>query len=132
MTTVLSREQFRALNVGSPNGSAKKRNKYNAKRTKAPDGSRTYDSKAEASYCENLRRLERSGVISELVLQPRYPLHVNGDAIGEYRADARYRDEHGRIRIVDVKSKATNTALFSWKRRHFQAEYRIKLDVVTP
>ena len=132
MTTVLSREQFRAQFGRTAERFGKKRNKYNAKRTKAPDGSRTYDSAAEARYCEQLRALERSGIISELVLQPRYPLHVNGDVIGEYVADARYRDEHGRIRIVDVKSKATNTAMFSWKRRHFEAEYRINLDVVMP
>lgn len=131
MTTVLSREQFRAQFGSSVEPFGKKRNKYNAKRTPAPDGSRTYDSAAEARYCEQLRALERSGIISELVLQPRYPLHVNGDVIGEYVADARYRDERGRIRIVDVKSKATITAMFSWKRRHFEAEYRgIKIEVV--
>lgn len=132
MTTVLSREQFRAQFGRTAEPFGKKRNKYNAKRTKAPDGSRTYDSAAEARYCEQLRALERSGIISELVLQPRYPLHVNGDVIGEYVADARYRDEHGRIRIQDVKCKATSTPLFRWKAKHFRAQYGINVEVVTP
>lgn len=132
MTTVLSREQFRAQFGRTAERFGKKHNKYNAKRTKAPDGSRTYDSAAEARYCEQLRALERTGIITELVLQPRYPLHVNGDVIGEYVADARYRDEHGRIRIQDVKGgRATQTKEWRLKAKLFAAIYRgLEIEVV--
>ena len=129
MTTVLSREQFRALNVGSPERFGKMRNKFNAKRTAAPDGSRTYDSKREAEVCEQLRMLERAGEIHDLTLQPRYQLHVNGTLIGAYVADARYIDKGGRLHVIDIKSKATMTPLFRWKRKHFEAEYLIKLEI---
>src|SRR5678815_3617457 len=46
-----------------------------------------FRSKKEAQRYEDVLLVEKSGDITELALQPNYPIHVNGQKIGTYRGD---------------------------------------------
>src|SRR5688500_13421429 len=69
----------------------------------------TFDSKKEARRYQDLKLLERAGVISELCVdkkQLRYSLVVNSEKICTYVADFRYV-ENGRTVIEDTKGFKT-------------------------
>jgi len=108
---------------------APKRSKYRNKHV-VVDGIR-FDSQREATRWHVLRLMERSGDIKALIRQPRYPLMVGTEKIGEYVADMEYLDAvSGQVITEDVKSEATERiALFQWKRKHFEAQYRRKIRV---
>lgn len=81
-------------------------------------------------------------LISDLQLQPRFPLHavrpfpggslspVYDDPvkIGEYRADFQYK--RGDITFVEDVKGGADTTLSAWKRKHAEAEHGIKIQVV--
>ncbi len=91
-----------------------KQNKYRAVKTTV-DGI-TFHSKKEASRYVDLMNLQKSGYISNLRLQPEFPLMVNGKKIGKYVADFSYIRNGVRI-IEDVKSKATVTPVYRLKKK---------------
>ena len=123
------------LGIGAPTEAPRKyRNK-----PVTVDGIR-FASKAEARRYSELKLLEKAGQITDLELQPKFTLHVLGPyggalvgsellAIGKYIADFRYLEGAQDV-VEDVKSGPTETALFKWKRKHFEAEYGIKLRVI--
>lgn len=120
------------LGIGAPTEPPRK---YRNKPTTV-DGIR-FASKAEARRYSELKLLEKAGEITELRLQTRWPLSVQDPEwfvsrkIGDYVSDFDYRDKYGLV-VEDVKSPATaKDKLFVWKRRHFEAEYGIKLKVIT-
>jgi hypothetical protein len=95
-----------------------------------------FSSKAEASRYQELRLLERAGLIRDLELQPVFELLAPTRGVpsrlrvGEYRADFRYRDgPDGILRIEDVKGVAT--ALYRWKKRHCELQYGITITEIT-
>ena len=90
------------------------RRKYNNVKT-VIDGI-TFDSKKEAARYSELRLLEIAKHITELETQPRIPLMVNGQQIGYYVGDFKYR-ENGEWVIEDVKSKATMTPTYRLKKK---------------
>lgn len=89
------------------------RQKYNATKTQI-DGI-TFASKAEAKRYNELKRLEQSGHISALELQPTYQLAPGVKYTGaaracpalRYRADFRYIDHLGVQVVEDVKGMPT-------------------------
>lgn len=81
-------------------------NKYGARKT-VIDGV-TFASAKEANRYAQLRVLERAGAIKGLILQPRFPLVVNGSKVCTYVADFEYRDETGARVIEDVKGVKTD------------------------
>lgn len=94
------------------------------------DGIR-FASRAEARrYCE-LKLLERDGQVEGLELQPEFPLLVidqqgmTPTKIGTYRADFRYRTFEGTSVVEDVKG--FKTALYTWKKKHVEAQYGIEI-----
>ena len=91
-----------------------KQNKYKAVKTTV-DGV-TFHSKKEASRYVDLMNLQKSGYISNLRLQPEFPLMVNGKKIGKYIADFSYVCKGVRV-IEDVKSKATITPVYRLKKK---------------
>jgi len=101
------------------------RTKYGAVRT---DG---FASKREAHRYRELRLLERSGVITELECQVAFALHAATAAgpvkVGKYVADFVYI-ENGRQVVEDAKG--VRTALYQWKRKHFESEYAISITEV--
>lgn len=115
---------------------AAKPSKYRAVRTTI-DGV-TFASKKEASRYAELKLLERAGEISDLVLQPGYDLEVVGGfvkddivVIGRYVADFRYIDRrHQAVIVEDVKSPATRTPIYRWKKKHVEAQYGIQIREV--
>ena len=90
------------------------KSKYNAIRT-VVDGF-TFASKAEARRYGVLKLMQEAGEISELSLQPRIPLMVNGQKIGNYIGDFKYI-ENGETIIEDVKSKPTMTSIYRLKKK---------------
>lgn len=110
----------------------KKNNKYNAKKTVIDNV--TFASKKEAKRYEELKFLEKAGVISDLVLQPSYTLHaINnigekikiGKCILDFLYFAHFDSE---ITIEDVKG--LDNPLSKWKRKHVEAEYGIKVTII--
>lgn len=110
MSEQISSKQYQQL--------TKRSNKYGAQRIRV-DG-HTFPSKKEANrYCE-LKRLQDTGQIENLELQPVFPLIIddkpvlirskryrNGRA-AKYTADFRYR-QGGKVIVEDTKSPATRT-----------------------
>jgi hypothetical protein len=81
------------------------------------DGLR-FDSQAEARRWQQLKLLERAGVILELQRQVTFPIAWNGIKICDYRADFVYREAAtGEQVIEDVKGVLT-------------PEYRIKAKLM--
>lgn len=78
--------------------------KYRAKPTTV-DGIR-FASAAEARRYGVLKLLESAGEISELELQPRFDLYVNGIKVAVYVGDFSFR-ERGTFTVEDVKGVLT-------------------------
>jgi len=97
--------------------------KYGAKKTEI-DGY-IFDSKAEASRYSYLLLLEKAGEISNLNLQPVFPLIINGKKIGKYIADFQYNDQDGNRVVEDVKGMAT--PVFRLKKKIVEAIYEIQI-----
>ena len=103
-----------------------KRHKYNAKRTTI-DGF-NFASQAEAKRYEELKLLWRAGEITDLVLQPRFPILVNGQKICTYIADFQYIDVQGKTHVED--KKGYRTALYSIKKKLVRACLGIEIEEV--
>ena len=92
-----------------------------------------FASKAEAKHYGVLKIRERAGEITDLELQPEYPIIVNGVRVAIYRADFRYmeRTKHGVAQvIVDVKGMLT--PVYKLKKKLVEAIYEIKITEVKP
>lgn len=70
-------------------------NKFNAQKT-VVDGI-TFDSRKEARRFEQLKLMERAGQITNLELQPRFPLKVEGQLICTYVGDFLYVERGKRV-----------------------------------
>ena len=68
--------------------------------------------------------LERAGEISELSLQPKFDLIINGCKIGFYKADFKY-EENGKVVIEDVKGMLT--PVYKLKKKMMKAIYNIDI-----
>lgn len=104
----------------------KRPHKYSAIAT-VVDGIR-FASKAEARRYQELKILERGGVITNLELQPKFPLVVEGVKVATYIADFAYTDKHGSKVVEDVKGMETD--VFKIKRKLFEVLYKIPLTIV--
>ena len=107
-----------------------RRSKYHA-RPVVVDGIR-FASTREATRYGELTYLVRAGQITDLTLQPEFPLHAPGlgpgdapcELVGKYRADFAYRTADGTV-VEDVKG--VRTALYRWKKKHVEAEYGVTI-----
>lgn len=80
----------------------------------------TFASKAEATRYAHLKLLVRIGEITDLELQPRYPLVVNGQRVATYVADFRYRVvATGEVIVEDVKG--VRTPVYRMKKKLLEA-----------
>jgi hypothetical protein len=102
-------------------------NKYGAEKT--PVDGILFDSKAEANYYSELKLRQRAGDIKAFVIQPRFLLVEanNGNRRAEYRADFGIVENDGTFTVVDVKGM--ETAMFKIKRKMFEEQTGIKLEV---
>lgn len=116
-----------AASLASQPAKAAKGSKYGAKKT-VVDGI-TFASKKEAKRYGELKLLERAGEITDLRLQPRYPLEVAGIKVATYVADFSYLDTRERHRpdgiaffvVEDVKGM--KTPMYRLKAKMFAAQY---------
>ena len=105
--------------------------KYNNKKTFV-DGIK-FDSKRESDRYIELKLLERSGQISDLILQPRFELIPNYEISGRkvrktvYVADFQYT-ENGKIIVEDAKGFKTKDYLI--KKKLFEFKYGIEITEV--
>jgi hypothetical protein len=88
-----------------------KPNKFRAIKTNG------YDSKREAKRAEELKLMQRAGVISDLQEQVRYELvpKQSGERAVHYVADFVYRDKAGTIVVEDVKGMKTDAYVIKRK-----------------
>lgn len=85
----------------------------------------TFDSKKEAARYQELRMLERSGIIKELQCQYKFPLQVNGVKVCTYIADFHYLDQNGREVVEDTKG--IKTAMYRLKAKLMIAVYGLRV-----
>ena len=92
-----------------------------------------FASKAEFKRWRWLLLAERAGVISNLQLQPEYPIDINGHHVCTYRADFQYMDlEKKRIVVEDVKGSSDAKHLdpvFVLKKKLFEAVYQMPITI---
>jgi len=120
--------QFDDEFINSRRANLKKKNKYGSKKIEV-DGY-MFDSKKEAKMYEQLRDMQKVGMIKDLELQPEFLLqkkfrNFDGDKIREikYYADFMFFDcEQDRWRVVDCKGYKTK--VFRIKRKLFDFIYR--------
>ncbi len=87
-----------------------------------------FDSKRESEHYRDLKILERTGVIKDLILQPRYELQPKFKKNGisyrkiEYVADFQYYDTVTNNIIVE-DSKGMKTDIYKLKKKMFEYRY---------
>lgn len=88
-----------------------------------------FDSIKESRRYFDLTMLERAGEISQLELQPKYYLSINGVKVCSYTADFKYRDKSGALVVEDVKSPATaKNPVYRLKKKLMFAIYGIEIQ----
>jgi hypothetical protein len=100
-------------------------NKYRNKRTIVDNI--TFASKKEAARYGDLKLLEKHGLISDLQLQPKYVIEVNGVKICSYLGDFRYWI-NGEMIIEDVKG--VKTPAYRLKKKLMLAVFGIEIQEV--
>lgn len=84
----------------------------------------TFHSKKEANRYVELKLLQKAGEISNLELQKKYPMVVNGVKVCEFWADFAYIDQKGNEVTEDVKSPITRKEpTYRLKNKLFKACY---------
>ena len=100
------------------------RNKYKAKKTTIDNI--TFHSKAEAARYVELNLMLEAHQISDLELQPKYLIFINGIKVCSVILDFKYYDKRlDRFIIEDVKGK--DTPISRLKRKLVEAAYGIKV-----
>lgn len=90
-----------------------------------------FDSKAESARYAQLHWWRKAKQISNLVVQPEYPIEVAGVVVGKCIADFSYTDNEGHHIVEDIKGgNATDTAISKFKRKCVVAQYGINIQVV--
>lgn len=95
----------------------------------------TFDSKRELEAYIGLCALEKAGKIVDLKRQVPYALHCpmagcDGASaeVATYIADYTYRDEQGRLHVVDAKG--VRTRMFQLKAKWMTLEYGITVELL--
>ena len=89
------------------------------------DGIR-FASKREAARHGELRLLEKAGEISDLQLQTRFKLDVNGIVVCTYVADFTYAEKGRKFRVVE-DCKGARTPLYKLKAKLMLAVFKITI-----
>lgn len=101
-----------------------KRSKYGNKKTEVDNV--VFDSKAEATRYNQLKLLERGREIRGLVLQPRFPIEVNGQKVCTYVGDFSYTNSYtGEFFVEDTKGM--KTPMYNLKKKLMKAVYNIDI-----
>lgn len=101
--------------------------KYNKFKNKKTLG---YDSRKEWQRGQQLKLMQKQGLISDLEEQVTYRLEVNGILICKYRCDYQYK-EIGVLVVEDVKSDFTaKLPVFRIKAKLMKAIYGIDVRII--
>ena len=84
-----------------------------------------FHSQREARRYSELKMLERSKIIRDLELQPKFLITINGYKICTYIADFRYRDQADRVVVEDSKGFAT--PVYKLKRKLVEAVHGVRI-----
>lgn len=109
----------------------KRRSKYGAVKTTV-DGI-VFHSAKEARRYQELKLLVRAGEISDLALQPKYPICIEGEhgfepAIAHYVADFQYYTREGELVVEDVKG--VRTPVYRLKKKLVEAMHGIRITEI--
>jgi Protein of unknown function (DUF1064) len=85
----------------------------------------TFHSKKEANHYIILKSMLSSGDISDLKLQERYRIELNGVKVCDYVSDFTYLDKYGIKHVVDVKG--VKTAIYRLKKKLMKALHNIEI-----
>lgn len=102
----------------------KRRSKYGNVKTTV--NGRTFDSKREADRYSELLLLEKAGEISNLELQPEFPVLIGGVEVFVYVADFKYWDMKKKL-LVTEDAKGFKTPVYRLKKRCVEAQYIMKI-----
>lgn len=108
------------------------KSKYGAKKTE--ENGIVFDSKKEAKRYQQLKLLERGGLIHDLELQVEFELQPSFEIAGEkrlpikYIADFVYSDNSGNMIVEDVKGMKTD--VYKLKKKLFEYKYSTKIKEV--
>jgi hypothetical protein len=104
----------------------------------APPEQRTLDgilfaSKGEMMRYAKLRQMQRAGMITNIELQPRYDIPINGEHFCTYTADFRYTVvASGEVVVEDFKSSGTRQdAAYKQRKKAAQLHHGIVVTEVT-
>ena len=103
-------------------------NKYGARKVKL-DGY-TFDSQGEMRRYQELKLMEKQGLIWTLKIHPRYDLSVNGHKVCAYVADFEYQNM-GLLSVHVEDFKGVLSPMFKLKRKLFKAIYGFDIEIVT-
>lgn len=95
----------------------------------------TFASKREARRYNELKLLEKAGVITDLILQPKYEFRKNDILLCRYIADFFYVDLEATKKAADIvrvveDAKGVRTPLYRLKKRMMKAFYGIEVQEV--
>ena len=105
-------------------------NKFNNKITTID--SIKFHSKKEADRYKQLKLLEKSGLIKDLVLQKRWPININEVKICTYISDFDYYTKYGEYVCEDVKGFKKGPAwnMYRLKSKLMKAIYNINISEI--
>jgi hypothetical protein len=90
-----------------------------------------FSSLGEGRRFVKLFEKQKIGLINDLVCHPRFELKVNNKKIGNFIADFSYY-KNDKFIVEDFKGRALKPdAMSSWKIKHFEAQYNIKVRLVS-
>jgi hypothetical protein len=115
---------MKTITIEEARAMKKKPHKYRALPTTV-DGIR-FPSKGQAERYRELKLLERAGLIFNLRCEVACPLYATQylNKIGDYVADFIYFEGDD---VVVEDFKGFRTPLYRWKKKHFEAQYGIKI-----
>lgn len=124
----ISQKDFKALEAKR----LAKKPKYN--NTKVLIDNILFDSKKEGARYSELKLMEKAGLISSLVLQPKFELKVNGFKVATYIADFCYNDFRGKgsgdFISVTEDVKGVKTPVYNLKKKLMKAIYGIEIQEI--
>lgn len=87
----------------------------------------TFDSKKESARYSDLKLMHRAGAITDLTLQPKFDIVINGQKVCSYIADFSYV-ENGVTVVEDVKSEMTRKLpTYRLKKKLMKAAHNIEV-----
>ena len=92
-----------------------------------------FPSQAEFHRFRSLQLQQRAGMISNLELQPKYPVVINSKKVFTYLADFKYT-KGSEVIVEDVKgslNKKYQDPVFKLKQKIIEAIYGFKISIVT-